>query len=335
MGEQTPLCQGFVDSMADLSLPMGLNLRRAGELQRQILHALNAAGVSYGHIAEAIGGPTASTLRSYAVIDRTPRRTSDTFLKIDAALRGGEGLALAAPRETLDAYLTLFSEPGPVAAFSKDERRASDGACQFDFRLTRHQSPTNLTLLSRALHTAFQCEHDATVQWLTRLEGTYYMYRCSTDPGEIIRSFVSIQVARKHNHLRFTHVHPDRHHGVFLDNRPVVTIGIVVQAGNAVHLLGNAENSGASNFITLRAPQRRDAKILLGFTTVSSERGLVSTRVVLIRDPQAKRDGVTRFAAAQFNADKARFKLSLLEAPGGLAADSSLLISDGPERRGE
>jgi hypothetical protein len=303
--------------MTKLKLPLGLNFRDAGDLQRKIVRALNAQGVTYELIAKVAGITSASSIRSYVANQRTPRRDNEVFRKLDENLRSGGDLAHSAPEGDLATYLNLFN--GPV---EKPEKQPS-----FDFELKSAQSPTNLYLLSRALHTAFRTDHEDAIEYLSGLVDKYYMYRCSVDADQIIRSYVRIaRVPKPRAHICFTHRHPDRHSGLFLDNSPVTTIGIGVLAGAAIHLLGNAENSSASNFIALRKPQARRPNILMGFTTVTSDRGLVSSRVVLIRRPDATPKEVRRMPVTAFDREEERFNVSLLQAPDGLAADSSILI---------
>lgn len=300
--------------MTEVELPLGLDIRLAGDLQRKIVRGLNKEGMTYEVIAQAAGIAKPSSIRAYVVTQATPRRTNDTFQRLDQCLRSGGPLSHRVPKADLDDYAALFSGRGA--------KRVAEGG--FDFELRPHQSGKNLDWLSRALHTAFQIDHERAVEELAPVCGTYHMYRCSVDEGEIIRSYVKIRVAPSPRpHVRFTHVHPDRHADVFKGKRPVTTMGIVISAGAAIHLLGNAENSNASNFIALHRPYRPKDDALLGFTTVSSERGLVSARVVLIRRPQAKPEDVRRMTIEAF--DEGFDPQRLLISPCGLAAASSIL----------
>jgi hypothetical protein len=301
-------------------LPLGLDFRMAGDLQRRIVRALNASGMTYDVIARSASITNASSVRSYVATQRTPRRDSETFRKIDESLRSETLLAAKAPQDQLSAYLDLF----------KSNIDSSEPKSAFDFQIRKFQSQNNLFLLSNAIHATFHTDHSSAVTALQNLVSPYFMYRCSVNSDQIIRSYVRIVLSAKPRpHILFTHVHPDRTEGVFLDNKPITTIGIVIKTGASIHLLGNAENKMAANFISLRNPRTQRPNILLGFTTVTSDHGLVNSRVVFIRRPDAAPSCIKRLSIHEFKPEEERFEPSLLRAPDGMAADSTVIIRTG------
>jgi transcriptional regulator with XRE-family HTH domain len=300
------------------TLPSGMDLRAAKLAQTAIIKSLNASGLSYEAMAELLG-VSGSAIRNYVSLERPPRRDNEIL----------KALHFAVTENKLPGWTENSMTLGYKSQFIESTDSVNSRSI-LTYNLDSEVSDEEFATLSKILHHIYHSGDFYSLKILQAICGKYYMYRLSTLPGIIVKSYLEINsVGGSNSYIRFLHSHPSRYYRVIENESARETTGVVIKASNALHLIGGTIGGQCANFINLVEPLAGDTAIMKGFnTTLASDRAVMSARVLLIRDPEARPDGICRHSISKMQPDELGFDISMLYNPDSkLIADNSSLIT--------
>jgi hypothetical protein len=305
-------------SRTDVTAPIAL--KEIKERQVDIINELHASGYSYEQLASIFGVKNGAVLRHYVSRDRTPRSDGKILRVIDKQLTNEKSqLSTIIPRDTIDRYTAAH---------------AMQKSSSISYQITSEWPlpSDNLAALSQIFHSAFQISHPDSIENLKRVHGKYYAYRTSTKEGEIVKSYLEINVSEKH--ASFGHWHPDRYYDPavksevrVLNKAPRRSSGFAVHLANNFFLFGSAENGRAIDFFALRDPMNADFFSISGFNhSTNLDRILFSGRTILVKNNDATDAGIMRMRVSDFNQDSEGFDVRILKTISGYVCDNTTLI---------
>jgi hypothetical protein len=287
-------------------LPVNIDLTTLRQKQTEIIFKLHESGLSYQGIAALFDIDRGVHLSNYLM--RKPRRinwTNSEYIKRIHA-------KLIDPDDNLRSLLP----PEMLADYHSSSNPHDEKVITFHKKTTLELTPESKYAASRIFNNIFDvADASAATDNIRRVTGTYYVYRSSSERGEIVKSFMVIREGSLPGpYFDFEHFHPDRIYDSERGDEPRRTYGFVFSLNNNLFLIGNTENGRTLSLFGIREPFAKGFHNLLGYNlTTNMDRILFATLMVFVKDPKANPGGIGRFAINKFDEYRPGFKKELLE----------------------
>lgn len=282
-------------------LPAALPLSDLKRRHIDVVRELVNSHYNYEQIAKILTVSSGAVLRHYLNRKRPPRSDSDVLHQIHRQLldAGSQVRRLLSP-ETVEKYFE--------ACIGQQSDRMT-----YEKTYNKPINNSNLYAFSLIIHDFFSTEYLNSINNIKRITGKYYAYRTSVQPNTIIKSYIEIAAVHSGLVVEFKHYHPDRYYGDLKNNLARYSYGATFFVDRNIYMIGNTENGQGVDIFALRKPSSQDFRSITGYNLTTNLDGiLLSARTILIKRPEANKDGVRRIAEAEFNSDEERFEKELL-----------------------
>jgi hypothetical protein len=301
-----------------------LDLGEIKRFQLQIIRDLRDIGRSYIDIAKLFEVSGASSIRNYETSQGDPRADNSVLRHIhNTILFADDKIAGILPEGVAENYRNSFSR--------KNKTKISDRVVEYEKKQDNTFSPKDMEAISTIFHDIYNVRNDIAVAEMAALEGTYHIYRLSTQPDIVVKSWMRIDCSiGVFTFVGFRHDHPERFYNRDFHPHTRRTHGVVIKVGSTLNFLGNTRNGQAANFFTVKMPADPKSDLMIGFnTTTSSDGSVISARVIFVRTTDPDHKGVGRFKRddPQHLTEREIYFISMLSKNQSAGCDSSRFIA--------